>query len=730
MKTFILLFCIFLLTSCNNDVGIIGGADGPTSIIVSEKSLDAMVSNALLSNNKGKYADGECIAEGHIILGSEIKNDETFVYALTMYGEYGFQDNNFVKVSGSGTIPAVIVLSQNGELIRIDWPEDGSKNVESIKKLFPKEYHKRVLSIKDNDTEELEKQEKAYAQDYLSKIGREATIGDYGDFEHPLLTRMGVSVQVSNMILGKNYANFPHWIGNQEKIEDGIRYVYEMNYDKEIDQIFLEKYNYENKEVIEKIRINSLNGDEIRLQKVLTSTGFAGSSFNRIELYKNGDVYWIQYDGAGVYYDNIVKNVLVATNAKDIEMFEDEVIKVIGKNINIIEDVEIGWLKFSNDNQGIILENCTGTVATDNVYYYYNGVSNGKNVIYRVSVADTTNPKIIHEIPDSDMSKTASFSVFDGDIYIKYSVGSGPTMSTEYYYKINSDGTLTKQKPGNYSGGKHGYSEITKSENGIFVKGVNEYFDSATKITYTIDGVEKDAEVLPGRVQIGRRRNGQQDYSANSKHEYIQIYKDKIYYTGIELDTDDDSGLYCLDTITGKTHKIIDSVWGFHVFNGWLNEENADSTMIIYDSNGSIMRYEELTGKTRIVDECNVENMVLLDAIGDNCIYTVQKTIKGDRTIVKAYSDYANGYGSINGTVLLDTKIGTYVALDGNKIVLQVVGQAEDGTGLLVVNDAYITEQFRSTDIASSIFIYNNTLLYKTNDNKIMKVELKNKGEK
>ena len=51
---------------------------------------------------------------------------------------------------------------------------------------------------------------------------------------------------------------------------------------------------------------NSLNGNEIILQKVLTPTGFAGSSFNRIELYKNGDVYWIQYDGAGVDYENIV----------------------------------------------------------------------------------------------------------------------------------------------------------------------------------------------------------------------------------------------------------------------------------------------------------------------------------------------------------------------------------------------------------------------------------------
>lgn len=725
MKILILFLSIFFLASCNNDVGIIGGADGPTSIIISEKSLDNMVSNALLSNNQGKYLDGECTAEGHIILGSEVKDNETLVYVLTMYGEYGFQDDNFVKVSGSGTIPAVIVFSEDGNLSKINWPEDGSKYAESIKDMFPKAYHNRVLSIKDKDTEELEKQERIYAQDYLSKIGREAKIGDYGDFEHPLLTHMGVSVQVSNILISKNYSNYPHWIGNQEKIEDGIRYVYEMNYDKNNDQIFLEKYNYETKEIIEKIRINSLNGDEIRLQKVLTPTGFAGSSFNRIELYKNGNVYWIQYDGVGVNYENIVKNVLVATNSQDIEISEDEGIKVIGEKIKIIEDIGIGWLKFPNNNQEITLKNCTGTVATDNIYYYYNGVSNGKNVIYRVSVKDTTNPQIIHEIPDSDMSKTANFSVFDGDIYIKYSVGSGPTMSTEYNYKIENDGSLTRQKPGNYSGGKHGYSEITKSENGIFVKGVNEYFDSATKITYTVDGVEKEAEPISGRVQIGRKRNGKQDYTANSKYEYIRIYKDKIYYTGIDLDTNNDSALYCLDTATGKTRKIIDSVWGFHVYNGWINEKQADSTMIVFDTNGNIMRYEELTGKTSVVEECNEENMVLLGAVGEYCIYTVQKTLEGDRTIIKIYSDYANGEGSINGDVLLDTKTGTYVGFNENKIVVEIAGKAEDGTKVLIISDGNIDDQFRTTETINSIFIYNNTLLYKTANNKIVKIDLK-----
>ena len=46
--------------------------------------------------------------------------------------------------------------------------------------------------------------------------------------------------------------------------------------------------------------------------------------------------------------ENVVKNVLIATDATNIEMFDDEGINVIGENVNIIEGVDIGWLRFNN----------------------------------------------------------------------------------------------------------------------------------------------------------------------------------------------------------------------------------------------------------------------------------------------------------------------------------------------------------------------------------------------
>ena len=258
---------LYFALSQDNSIGIIGGADGPTSIFVADKdSLDKKVSAAILAESQGRYLDGETIGEGHIILGSKEENNEIIVYALTMYGEYGFQDNNFVKVSGSGVIPAVIRINdKNKESFSsaIEWPKDGSGYIESIKEMFPEQYYDRVLSIKDEDRHVLEAMEEQYARNYLAQIGRQANIGDYGDFEHPLLTHLGVSVQVSNKLLEKNYSNYPMWVGNQEKIEDGITYVYQMDYDKDEKQIVLSKYNYETKAVVEKIVIDALTGEEI-----------------------------------------------------------------------------------------------------------------------------------------------------------------------------------------------------------------------------------------------------------------------------------------------------------------------------------------------------------------------------------------------------------------------------------------------------------------------------------
>ena len=95
------------------------------------------------------------------------------------------------------------------------------------------------------------------------------------------------------------------------------------------------------------IDISSDKKECVVLAKSLTPTGFAGSSLNRIDLYSNGDVYWVQYDGEGLVDENIIKNDLIATGAIDIQMLDTEEINVVGEDVEIVDEIEISWIHFN-----------------------------------------------------------------------------------------------------------------------------------------------------------------------------------------------------------------------------------------------------------------------------------------------------------------------------------------------------------------------------------------------
>lgn len=181
-----------------------------------------------------------------------------------MTGHYGFQNNNFVKVSGTGVIPAVVMLIGNND-VSIEYPKDGSYHASSIKKMFPSKYHNRIFADKENDRKTLKKQEQIYAKEYLSKIGRKAEIGDYSDFEHILLTDLGVSVEVSNKLgdFYKEHSNYPYFIGTQEYIENNLRIVYRMSYNKNQNKIKFTKYTYDSEEILEQFIMNATTGDSL-----------------------------------------------------------------------------------------------------------------------------------------------------------------------------------------------------------------------------------------------------------------------------------------------------------------------------------------------------------------------------------------------------------------------------------------------------------------------------------
>lgn len=230
--------------------------------------LDKAVSYAILAKNRGSYLAGECQGEGHCIMDSTTDGTSVIAYTLAMYGEYGFEDGNFVKVSGSGVIPTVIRFSRDGagtySMVNYQEPEDGEGYAASIRKMFPIGLQSQCLNISASRANKLQMQEQEYAAKYLKSIGRDAAIGNYGDFDHPLLTSLGVSVEVSNMMCGnRELSHYPLWVGNLERIEDGIRYVYQVEYDQEAHEIIYSKLKYDTKTIAEKFVFDSTSGNHV-----------------------------------------------------------------------------------------------------------------------------------------------------------------------------------------------------------------------------------------------------------------------------------------------------------------------------------------------------------------------------------------------------------------------------------------------------------------------------------
>ncbi len=252
------------------DSGATSTVSTPTVSDDDEKitDLDTAVAKAMLESNFDSYLEGECAGEGHYIMDSAADEQTVTAYVLTLYGTFSFMDGNLVKTSGSGVIPVVMTFSldENNEYSLMDYqePEDGSLYTSSIQELFPEELHDQCFNISSELAQQLQTQERAYAQEYLDAIGRDAVIGEYADFEHPLLTDLGVSVEISNMLAAHSISwNYPSWVGNIERVEEGTRYVYQLDFDKQAHLITYTKYIYDTQEVVEKIEFDSVSGDEL-----------------------------------------------------------------------------------------------------------------------------------------------------------------------------------------------------------------------------------------------------------------------------------------------------------------------------------------------------------------------------------------------------------------------------------------------------------------------------------
>ena len=232
--------------------------------------LDEAVGQAVLSHYREQYMGLECPAEGHEILGSEEQDGYVMVYALTMYGEYRFADDRLVKGAGSGVMPAVMKFSfdeKRGYVLEdYQKSEDENDRLQWIQTMFPGPLWKSCSPIREEAAEALAKQERSYAKQYLRRIGREAPIDSDSASDRRVLTDAGISVEVSNKLceMDEQLENYPYWIGSQEELEGGVRYVYELALAKESEQIVYTKTEYDTDEIVEQFRFDMHTGEEIR----------------------------------------------------------------------------------------------------------------------------------------------------------------------------------------------------------------------------------------------------------------------------------------------------------------------------------------------------------------------------------------------------------------------------------------------------------------------------------
>ncbi len=396
---------------------------------------------------------------------------------------------------------------------------------------------------------------------------------------------------------------------------------------------------------------------------------------------------------------------------------------------------EFGWEYSFDAENGLVIKaknyrtknvelpGIEGDVATDGEYYYYSGEKDGKKVVYRALTSDTSNPEVIYEMPDTNLTNGASFSNSCGDIYFSYTAGSVPTTSTSRFFKIEKDGSVTEKIPDDgYGYGKHGYYEIRIANDEIKVMGEHHGINGKTEFSYEKDGKVYEVEPLPGWTHVGKRRNGV--VYSNTSPECVKIFDDKIYYTAFNEENSEDSALYVIDTKTGEQKKLLDGVCGFDVCQKPTGDYKGN--VIIYDNNGTVMLYDETTGESRALEEKGDEDLYLVAAVGGYHTRAVMKNREGNRTVVKTL--WADKTMPTENTVVFETKTGTYVSKFDNLICVRTAGESpEDEVRFFVAGNSgeheYAT--FSSSDVASNVFVYDNILLYKIGKDKVAQVILK-----
>lgn len=240
-------------------------------VSLSDATIDGVEYKYASVDDKDRFLYSECMGEGHMILGYADKNGVTEVYALCSYIGYGFVNGVLVDNTGSFCIPTLVTFEKTkdgGYVFKsAEEAEDGGQFIPSIKKMFPADLAETAISAASDEaiTTSMQEQCDAYAANYLKVIGRDAKISAYHEEDFKLLSDYGVSADVENILYGM-YPEYGFYVGSFESIENGVRYVYAVQWEgnkKGTGTVTYTKTRYDSGKAVEK-HVYSIKGDSIK----------------------------------------------------------------------------------------------------------------------------------------------------------------------------------------------------------------------------------------------------------------------------------------------------------------------------------------------------------------------------------------------------------------------------------------------------------------------------------
>lgn len=214
-----------------------------------DPALDEAISQMILDecDDKRPYF---CKTEGHKIFGYSRKDDEVTVYGRLSYSTMNFMNGYLSSYNGSGAgYPFVATFwDKDGfyKLKELKSPEDGMGYGESIRAIFPAVFERKALDWK-NYTDELTKQENAYAKAALKEAGIDCEIVEPDDTNIVLMTYYEAQEKINfieseNPSLKINTYLYPDFMGVVMYKFDGKYIVYERRADEEKNRYYLAEY--------------------------------------------------------------------------------------------------------------------------------------------------------------------------------------------------------------------------------------------------------------------------------------------------------------------------------------------------------------------------------------------------------------------------------------------------------------------------------------------------------